>query len=265
MNTIHHPGRGVDPGADHRIPAAPGQAPASAGWQDADITLKQAFRALMFVGLYVAVPAAGILAVGLLRLVDFTAASLILAVLVGATAAAMLALYVHLIRKYALSFGQLGFRRLSPRMFHLLWQIPAAIIASACLQGLALAAFGQLGIDTSGAGAYNSPLASVAGLPAPVILLSVVVAAVLTPVWEEVLFRGALLSGFLLRFGPFLAVVLSAAVFASVHLVVLTFPYLFSLGIALALLRRFHRNLWAPVVLHAVNNGLVALIVVTAL
>ncbi|MCU1434074.1 MAG: family intrarane metalloprotease [Pseudarthrobacter sp.] len=252
MNTIHH----LDPAS---------QAPEAAVPHAAAITLGQAFGVLLFVGLYVAVPAAGILAVGLLRLVDFTPASLILAVLVGATAAAMLALHVHLIRKYGLSFGDLGFRRLSPRMFHLLWQVPAAIIASACVQGLALAAFGQFGMDTSGAGASNSPLASVAGLPAPSIVLAVVIAAVLTPLWEEVLFRGAILSGLLRRFGPFLAVVLSAAVFASVHLVVLTFPYLFCLGIALALLRRFHQNLWAPVVLHAVNNGLVALIVVTAL
>jgi hypothetical protein len=57
-----------------------------------DITLRQAFRALMFVGLYFAVLAGGLLAVGLLGLVDFTAASLILAVLIGATAAAMVAL-----------------------------------------------------------------------------------------------------------------------------------------------------------------------------
>jgi membrane protease YdiL (CAAX protease family) len=252
MNTIHH----LDPAS---------QAPMAEGPDATAITLGQAFRVLLFVGLYVAVPAAGILAVGLLRLVDFTPASLILAVLVGATAAAMLALYVHLIRKYGLSFGDLGFRRLSPRMFHLLWQVPAAIIASACVQGMSLAAFGQFGLNTSAVGASNSPLSLVTGLPVAFIILAVVTAAVLTPLWEEVLFRGAILSGLLRRFGPFLAVVLSAAVFASVHLVVLTFPYLFCLGIALALLRRFHRNLWAPVVLHAVNNGLVALIVVTAL
>ena len=120
-------------------------------------------------------------------------------------------------------------------------------------------------MDTSGDGAADSPLAELAGVPVPFVVAAVLLTAVLTPLWEEVLFRGAILTGLLLRFGPFVAIVLSAAVFASVHLVVLTFPYLFSLGIALALLRRFHRNLWAPVVLHAANNGLVALIVATAL
>jgi len=256
MDTIHH--------LDHNVEAVPNQPPADR-LQAKPITLKQAFRALLFVALYVASLAGGILAVGLLRLVEFTASSLLLLVLGGATAAAMSALYVHLIRKYGLRFGDLGFRRLSPRMFHLLWQVPAAIIASACVQGLAMAGFGQLGMDTSSAGASNSPLSAVAGMPAPFILCAVILAAVLTPLWEELLFRGVFLSGFLLRFGPFVAIVLSAAVFASAHLVVVTFPYLFALGIALALLRRFHQNLWAPVVLHAVNNGLVALIVLTAL
>jgi membrane protease YdiL (CAAX protease family) len=235
------------------------------GSQEKAVTLKQAARALLFVALYLAVVAGGVLAVGLLRIVEFTASSLILLVLGGATAAAMSALYVHLIRKYGLTFHDLGFRRLSPRMFHLLWQVPAAIIASACFQGLVLAGFGLLNIDTSSAGASNSPLSTLAGMPTPFILCAVILVAVLTPLWEEILFRGAFLSGFLLRFGPIMATVLSAAVFASVHLVLVTFPYLFALGMALALLRRFHRNLWAPVVLHAVNNGLVALIVLTAL
>ena len=131
MNTFHR----LDPAS---------QAPMAAGPDEKPITLKQAFRALMFIGLHIAALAGGLLAVGLLGLVDFTAASLILAVLIGATTAAMVALYVHLIRRYGLSFGDLGFRRVAPRMFHLLWQVPAAIIASACIQGLALAAFGQL-------------------------------------------------------------------------------------------------------------------------
>jgi hypothetical protein len=60
-------------------------------------------------------------------------------------------------------------------------------------------------------------------------------------------FRGAFLTGFARRFKPFAAVVLSAALFASIHLVLLTVAYLFALGIALALICRFpQQNLWAP-------------------
>jgi membrane protease YdiL (CAAX protease family) len=218
----------------------------------------------MFVALYIAVLAGGILAAGLSGLVDFTPESVILLILCGATVAAMLALHIHLIRRNRLSLGGLGFRRFRPRMLHLLWQIPSAIVISACLQGLFLAALTQLGIGSTSADSSNDTLAKLADLPTPFVVLGFLIVAVLTPLWEEVLFRGALLSGFSRRFRPFVAVVLSAALFAACHLVLLTFAYLFALGIALALVRQFHQNLWAPVLLHAVNNALVVLIVLAA-
>jgi hypothetical protein len=56
----------------------------------------------------------------------------------------------------------------------------------------------------------------------------------------------AFLSGLSRRFRPLVAVMLSAALFVACHLVLLTFAYFFALGIALALVRRFHQNLWAP-------------------
>lgn len=228
------------------------------------VTLKQAAWALMFLALYLAVLTGGILAVGLSGPIDFTPESVILLVLCGATAAAMLALYIHLIRSNGLSLGGLGFRRFRPRMLHLLWQIPSAIVISACLQGLFLAALANVGIASPSAGSSNDPLARIADLPTPFVVLGFLIVAVLTPLWEEVLFRGAFLSGLSQRFRPFVAVVLSAALFAACHLILVTFAYLFALGIALALVQRFHQNLWAPVLLHAVNNALVLIVVLTA-
>lgn len=229
------------------------------------VTVRQAGWALLFVVLYLAAFVGGVIAVGLSGLVDVTIESMILVVLVGATSAAMLALYVHLIRKHRLSLSDLGFRRFRPRMFHLLWQIPAAIVIAAIIQGLVLIVVGLLGFDNSSMSASNETIADIARLPRPLLVLALVVIAVLTPLWEEVLFRGAFLSGFSRRYKPWLADVLSAALFAAVHLVLPTFAYLFALGVALALLRRFHQNLWAPVLLHATNNALVVLIVLTAL
>ncbi|MFK0042344.1 lysostaphin resistance A-like protein [Paenarthrobacter sp. NPDC090517] len=185
-------------------------------------------------------------------------------ILGGATAAAMLATYIHLIRRNHLTPGMLGFRRLDARMLHLLWQIPAAILASACAQGLFLAGLSFLGVDSTAANSSNGALSRIGALPAPLIGLTVLMVAVLTPLWEEVLFRGAFLSGLTQRCRPFAAVAISAAIFAAVHLVLLTFVYLFMLGVALALLKRFHQNLWAPVLLHSVNNALVLLIILSA-
>lgn len=213
----------------------------------------------MFVVAYIAVVAGTIVAVGFSGIVDFTVASLLPVFLVTVTAAAILALYVHLVRRNRLSPADLGFRRPSPRLFHLLWQIPVIIVVCGSLQGIFLVALTSLGVDTASAGTADDPLAEITALSGPWIVVCFVVIAVLTPLWEEILFRGAFLDGFTRRFRPGVAIVLSAALFAAAHLVLLGFVYLFTLGIALALLRRFHRNLWAPILLHAANNALVTL------
>lgn len=228
------------------------------------VSLKQALWALMWVVVYVAAVALAAVAAGLSGLVHVTAEVAVPVILGGATAAAMLATYVHLIRRNQLTPVMLGFRQADARTLHLLWQIPAAIVASACAQGLFLAGLGLLGVDGAAENSSNGALGRVATLPAPLIALTVLIVAVLTPLWEEVLFRGAFLSGLSRRCGPFAAVAISAAIFAAVHLVPLSFAYLLVLGVALALLKRFHQNLWAPVLLHSVNNALVLLIILSA-
>ena len=238
--------------------------PLGPGGPSFSVTLKQAAWALMFVALYLAVLTGAIFAVGLSGLIDFAPEFAILLILCGATAAAMLAVYIHLIRRNGLTLGGLGFRRFRPRMLHLLWQIPSAIVISAGLQSLFLAALTNLGVDSPSAGSSNDALARIADLPTPFVVLGFLFIAVLTQLWEEVLFSGAFLCGFSRRYRPFVAVVLSAALFAACHLVLLTFVYLFTLGISLALVQRFHQNLWAPVFLHAANNALVLSVVLTA-
>lgn len=226
------------------------------------VTLGQAAWALMFVAIYIALVAGVILALGLPGIVDFTLESLLLVLLTTITAAAILAVYIHLFRRNNLTPADLGFRRFTPGMFHLLWQIPAAIIACAILQGLSLALLALTGIDAASAEAADDPLKDLAGLPVSIAVSAVLIIAVLTPLWEEVLFRGAFLDGLSRCLRPTVAVILSAALFAAVHIVPLAFPYLFALGIALALLRRFHQNIWAPILLHAANNALVVLLAV---
>jgi membrane protease YdiL (CAAX protease family) len=224
------------------------------------VTLGQAGRALLFVVIYAAAFTGAVLAAGLLGLIG-SPEVLVVVVLCGVTSTSILALYFHLLRRNRLSLRDLGFHRPTARMFHLIWQIPASILAAGMLQGLSLTTFSALGGDVPAAGPGGDPFSVITTLPAPVVILAFLVIAVLTPLWEEVLFRGAFLSGFLRRFSPPTATVLSAALFAAVHLVPLTFVYLFALGVALALLRRFHRNLWAPVLLHAVNNAMVTVLV----
>ena len=244
--------------------AGPNDQPLEPSGTPQGVTLKQAAWTLMFLGLYLAILTGGILAVGRSGLVDFTPESLLIVVLISATAVPMLAVYVHLIRRNGLSFGDLGFRGFKPKMLHLLWQIPSAIVISTGLQSIFLVAVAKLRGDSSPAVTSDELVDRIADLPTPFIVLGFLIIAVLTPLWEETLFRGAFLSGLSRRYKPFVAVVLSAALFAACHLVPLTFVYLFTLGISLALVHRFHQNLWAPVLLHAANNALTLSVVLTA-
>lgn len=228
-------------------------------------TLGQAVWALTSVAIYIAVVAGAIVAVGLLGFIEFTVLSLLPIFLVTVTAAVILALYIHLFHRNGLIPADLGFRRPTARLFHLLWQIPVIIIMCGSLQGIFLVALTSIGVDTTSAGNVDDPLADIGSLSVPLVVVCLLVIAVFTPIWEEILFRGAFLDGLTRRFGPGVAIVLSAVLFAAVHLVPLTFVYLLTLGIALALLRRFHQNLWAPILLHAANNALVTLSVLAVI
>jgi membrane protease YdiL (CAAX protease family) len=121
--------------------------------------------------------------------------------------------------------------------------------------------FGSSARERTGGGMSDDLLSGSASL-ALVAVLAMVLAA---PLWEEVLFRGAFFAGFRTRFGPYRAVLLSAVVFAAVHISPLVMPYVFVLGLFLGWLRWFHRSLWASLVLHMTNNALVALVVTSGL
>ncbi|WP_341717712.1 CPBP family intramembrane glutamic endopeptidase [Micromonospora sp. FIMYZ51] len=81
-------------------------------------------------------------------------------------------------------------------------------------------------------------------------------AAVASPIYEEVLYRGVFFQGLAARLPAVAAIVTSAAFFAVMHL-----PRgfntisAFTAGLLFAWLLHRHRNLWVPIVAHAVSNG----------
>lgn len=78
--------------------------------------------------------------------------------------------------------------------------------------------------------------------------------AVLTPIGEEFLFRGVLTNA-LARYGPWVAVLGSSAIFALAHGINYILPVAFVVGVVAALLLRRTGSIWPGVIVHAVNNA----------
>lgn len=83
--------------------------------------------------------------------------------------------------------------------------------------------------------------------------------AVIPPVVEELVFRGAILHG-LRRFGDGFAIVGSAFLFGMFHGNLIQLPFAFLCGLVLAFVVVKTGNLWISIAIHFLNNGLSAAI-----
>jgi uncharacterized protein len=86
------------------------------------------------------------------------------------------------------------------------------------------------------------------------LIVVIAVGAVLTAIGEEVLFRGVLATA-LDRYGPWIAVLVSSAVFAVAHGFNYILPVAFVVGVVAVLLLRKTGSVWPGVIVHATNNA----------
>ncbi len=92
------------------------------------------------------------------------------------------------------------------------------------------------------------------GQSSPAWVIAILRGCLLVPIFEEVFFRGLLLS-WLNRHMHFVpALVLQAALFAAMHVYVVVFPYAFLFGIATGYVRRATGSTFNTVLMHAMNN-----------
>ena len=109
---------------------------------------------------------------------------------------------------------------------------------------------------------FAKPNSSSINLPLdtfPQFLLGVVVLALLPAVCEELLFRGLILSGFLKKFKPVLAVVLNAILFALIHLSIYSTIHQLILGLVLGMIFVMTGSVFYTMLFHFVNNFFVVL------
>ncbi len=158
------------------------------------------------------------------------------------------------------SWRDLGFVRGVRSLVHLWWEVPL-VWAAALL--LTIVAGTLAGLGPSGPRAASTAEAltlGVAGLVATQVCM-----VLLLPALEEILFRRVIYGWLEQRLGTALAVVGSALAFGLVHVAPPVIVLQFFIGLGAALLARAHSTLWAPLALHALNNGIVTAVVLAAL
>ena len=185
------------------------------------------------------------------------AAPLALIVLAGTALAALSAVRIHLLGRRCLTWADLGLRRPDQSPLHLVWQIPAVMLAgmvASMLVLIPLAPADQDGNEATGASAAIGDLVS--GGPA-FLVAGLFTVAVLVPFVEEIIFRGIVLPALRARYRSAVGIPLAGAVFAAVHFVPLALPYLLVVGIALCAMAQWYRSIVPGIVLHGVNNAIV--------
>jgi len=88
------------------------------------------------------------------------------------------------------------------------------------------------------------------------IVLFVLVAVIMAPLFEETFFRGFLFRGFASSWGWVWGALASATVFGLAHLQLSVFVPLFALGFALAWVYKRTGSLWTSIALHALFNAI---------
>lgn len=90
-----------------------------------------------------------------------------------------------------------------------------------------------------------------AGVKEGALILSI---AVFPAITEEIAFRGLLQHWLLLAVRASTALVLTAALFAAIHFSIVSFPYLFVVGLILGWMRWRTGSLWPPMTVHFLHN-----------
>ena len=174
---------------------------------------------------------------------------------VGTAFAALGALRYGLLKRRGKTWRDIGFVAPARPLAPLLWQIPAIIVIAGLVQaGVMQLVFG--GPVATGQESVKQALETGLSVPAAVAVFGI---AVLTPLWEEALFRGFLFHALANRWPLVRAIPLTGLGFAAFHMLPPVMPFIFCLGTGAAWLTAHYRSLWPAVLLHAVNNGTLAL------
>ena len=184
-----------------------------------------------------------------------------MAVLLFQTAVILAMLRAVVIRKYGLTWADLGLR---PAERH--WYRRAVVVAILLLPAVAL--INGVLIPKLAEEPFRNPqlyAIAPAGFSWSAMLTMLVMAGVVAPFAEELAFRGLLFPWLRARLGVPAAVLLSALCFAALHGAVILIPALTMVGAAFAVIYQRCGSLWPAIVAHGVFNAIMIVALYAAL
>ena len=160
----------------------------------------------------------------------------------------LLSVWLIVVKKHHLSWSAVGVR------------LPSAggafILAAVALLG-SLAFTSAYAFIVSGLGfdaLMPKPLPVGLAGDGALMLVSVLALGVWVPFVEELFFRGFLFAGIAARYGLYVGIAVSAALFAVVHFSLATIIPIFITGILFGLVYHVTRSIWIPVAAHSAQN-----------
>lgn len=160
-------------------------------------------------------------------------------------------LWLFVVDKYALSFADFGFKKVSPWLlvktvllcygFYLVVSFSIAAILS--YTGLSLPGFGE-----------QKSYLPLFGYDAVGLTVALLIVSVFAPLLEELFFRGFIYRTFTKTWPLWLASILSAVLFALIHFQLQTVLPLFFLGLILNYAYQKTDSVWTAVAFHSLNN-----------
>lgn len=212
---------------------------------------------------YVAVIIAALVALALFTDGEPSGPAIALVTLAGTSAIMLLGMWLFVVVPLGGRWDLLGWRRPERSMVHLCWQLPGLIMLGAVVQMLMTLPFALLGGEEPDTDQGISEI--LIGVPWYVLVCALLCITVLVPIWEELFFRGLLFGGLRpsLRLIP--AALLGGLAFAVVHGILAALPFLLVLGIGLCVLADWYKSTIPGMVVHGVNNAIVAVSLLSAI
>ena len=227
-------------GAVATEPQGPGRRVA---WGVGDVALGTGFYIIQAISIF-----AIVLVVTRVADVEYTGVPLLVGMLL-AQLALPVTVWFFAVSRRRVRWSALGFWR-KPALRDVGWGI-VVLIAELVVQAVYYLILEATGVDTDDL----SPTPFLEGGTEYLIGLAILAVAV-APFAEELFFRGFVFAGLSGRWGPVWAAGISSLLFMGAHLEPLRFPPLFVLGLLLAWLYHRTRALWAPMLVHFLNNAI---------